>query len=215
METKKKRLTLDLDPTFQRRLKAIAALKGVSMRGYCQAAIDRELTRDEANGLAGLLSDKPDHELFAELRQEIFGGKPLPGSSTDLIREAREIRDAENSGVGVNGSVVVDASLAIKWLIEEDDSDKAHAALQSWVAQDIARIAPHLMPFEVANALHRRVLRGELNVGDSVRMFSRLLESRLELHQPPGLHVRALQFASQLKQECGLRRPLPGAGGEF
>ena len=33
METKKKRLTLDLEPTFQRRLKAIAALKGVSMRG--------------------------------------------------------------------------------------------------------------------------------------------------------------------------------------
>ena len=98
MEAKKKRLTLDLDPTFQRRLKAIAALKGVSMRGYCQAAIDRALTRDEANGMAGLLSDKPDHELFAELRQEIFGGKPLPGSSTDLIREAREIRDAETAG---------------------------------------------------------------------------------------------------------------------
>ena len=98
MEAKKKRLTLDLDPTFQRRLKAIAALKGVSMRGYCQAAIDRELTKDEANGMAGLLSDKPDHELFAELRQEVFGGKPLPGSSADLIREAREIRDAETAG---------------------------------------------------------------------------------------------------------------------
>ena len=63
-----------------------------------------------------------------------------------------------------------------------------------------AQPGPHLMPFEVANALHRRVLRGELNVGDSTRMISRLLESRLELHQPPGLHVRALQLASQLKQ---------------
>ena len=31
MKIKKKRLTLDLDPTFQCRLKAIAALKGVSM----------------------------------------------------------------------------------------------------------------------------------------------------------------------------------------
>ena len=60
----------------------------------------------------------------------------------------------------MNGSVVVDASLAVKWLVEEDDSDKAHAALQSWVSQDITRIAPHLMPFEVANALHRRVLCG-------------------------------------------------------
>ena len=71
---------------------------GVSMRGYCQAVIDRALTRDEANGMAGLLSDKPDHEFFAELRQEIFGGKPLPGSSADLIREAREITDAEIEG---------------------------------------------------------------------------------------------------------------------
>ena len=95
MEPKRKRLTLDLDPSFQRRLKAIAALKSVSMRRYCQDAIDRELTRDEANGMGGLLSDKPDHELFAELRQEIFGGKPLPGSSADLIQEARQVRDAE------------------------------------------------------------------------------------------------------------------------
>ena len=95
METKKKRLTLNLEPTFQRRLKAIAALKGVSMRGYCQAAIDRELTRDEVTGMAGLLSGKPGHELFAELRREVFGGKPLPGGSADLIREAREIRGAE------------------------------------------------------------------------------------------------------------------------
>ena len=95
MEPKRKRLTLDLDPTFQRRLKAIAALKGVSMRGYCQAAIDRELAQDEANGMAALLSDKPDHELFADLRQEIFRGKPLSGSAADLIHEARQIRDAE------------------------------------------------------------------------------------------------------------------------
>ena len=95
MEAKKKRLTLDLDPAFQRRLKVMAAIKGVSMRGYCQTAIDRELTKDETDGGAVLLSLKPDHESFAELRQEIFGGKPLPGSSVDLIREARKTRDAE------------------------------------------------------------------------------------------------------------------------
>lgn len=86
METNKKRLKLDLDPKFHRRIKAIAALKGVTMRGYCQAAIDRELAKDEAIGMSGPLSDKPDDELFAELRREIFGGKPLPGSSADLIR---------------------------------------------------------------------------------------------------------------------------------
>ena len=102
----------------------------------------------------------------------------------------------------MSGSVVVDASLAVKWLVEEHDSDKAHTALESWIAQDVTRIAPHLLPFEVANALHRRVLRGELSVDNSVRMMARLLQSQLELHQPPGLHVRALQLASQLRQNA-------------
>lgn len=95
MEAKKKRLTLDLDPAFQRRLKAVAALKGVSMRGYCQAAIDRELTRDEAIGVGGGRFDRQAFENLVALRREIFGGKRLPGNSADLIREAREIRDAE------------------------------------------------------------------------------------------------------------------------
>ena len=49
METKKQKLTLDMDPEFQRRLKTTAALKGVSMRQYCLAAINREMVRDEVN----------------------------------------------------------------------------------------------------------------------------------------------------------------------
>ena len=100
----------------------------------------------------------------------------------------------------MNRSVVVDASLAVKWLVEEEDSDTAHVALQSWVVQGITRIAPYLMPFEVANTLHRRVLRGELSLDDSTYMITRLLESGLELHQSPGLHARALQLASRLNQ---------------
>ncbi len=102
----------------------------------------------------------------------------------------------------MTGSVVVDASLAVKWLVEEEYSDKAHATLQSWVDQDITRIAPYLMPVEVANALHRRMLRRELSVGDTTRMIARLLESSLELHQPAGLHARALQLASELNQNA-------------
>ena len=54
MEAKKKRLTLDLDPPLQRRLKVVAALKGISMRQYCQTAIDKELARDEAQTVEGL-----------------------------------------------------------------------------------------------------------------------------------------------------------------
>ena len=108
--------------------------------------------------------------------------------------------------------VVVDASLAVKWLVEEEDSDKAHEVLESWVSQDITRVAPYLMPFEVANALHRRVVRGELSVGDSVRMIARLLGSRLELHQTPTLHAQGAGVGKPTPPVSSLRRPLSGPG---
>ena len=51
--------------------------------------------------------------------------------------------------------VVVDASLAFKWLVEEKSSDAAHAILQVWDRQGIGLATPHLVPFKVANVLHR------------------------------------------------------------
>ena len=58
------------------------------------------------------------------------------------------------------------------------------------------------MPFQVANAPHRQVVHGELSIGESSRIGARLLGSRLELHQTPGLHVRALEMASRLNQRA-------------
>ena len=89
MQAKKKRLTLDLDAPVQRRLKAVAALKGISMRRYCQAAIDKELARDEANGaFAGSFNI----ERLVALQEEAFGDTALPGDGAEFIREARESR---------------------------------------------------------------------------------------------------------------------------
>ena len=89
MQAKRKRLTLDLDPPVQRRLKAVAALKGVSMRRYCLTAIERELAGDEANGA---LTGSFNIERLVALQEEAFGDKVLPGDGAGLIREAREAR---------------------------------------------------------------------------------------------------------------------------
>ena len=104
MQAKKKRLTLDMDPAFQRRLKATAALKGVSMRQYCLSAIEGELDKDGVNNVdaesetVSTFKDQSvgfDIDGLKALRQEIFGDRVLPGNSADLLREARAIRDAE------------------------------------------------------------------------------------------------------------------------
>ena len=100
----------------------------------------------------------------------------------------------------MNGLVVVDASLAFKWLVQEEHSDKADALGRLWASQGTQRAAPDFMPVELANALHRRVVRSEISVDDAVRLIERLLASGLELHETPNLHGRALELASQLDQ---------------
>jgi hypothetical protein len=92
MDTKKKRLTLDLDPPLQRRLKAVTALKGISMRQYCQAAIEKELTKDEARGLTALPFGQESLDRLEALQSKIFQSRMLPGDSAELIREARTSR---------------------------------------------------------------------------------------------------------------------------
>ena len=100
----------------------------------------------------------------------------------------------------MNGLVVVDASLAFKWLVSEEQSDKARAISRVWADEGTQAAAPYLMPVEVANALHRRVVRGELTVENAVRLLEHLLASGIELRDEPGLHARALQLASHLGQ---------------
>ena len=92
MQAKRKRLTLDLDPPVQRRLKAVAAIKGISMRQYCLTAIGRELAKDEAVGVTSLPFGHEALDRLDTLREEIFGDKILPGSSVDFIHKARESR---------------------------------------------------------------------------------------------------------------------------
>ena len=95
MEAKKKRLTLQLAPDVQERLQAAAARKGVSLGQYCRAAIDKELAKDDVDG-------KPPPRMSIDdliARQErIYGDRVLPGSSVDLIHEAREERDRQLDG---------------------------------------------------------------------------------------------------------------------
>jgi len=95
MVENKKRLTLDLEATLQRRLKAVAALKGVSMRQYCQSAIEKQLAQEEPNSVPNSRSRDEVFENLIAFRKKIFGDRIFPGNSVDIIREEREKRDEE------------------------------------------------------------------------------------------------------------------------
>ena len=100
----------------------------------------------------------------------------------------------------MSGFVVVDASLALKWLVREVHTDKALAILRVWQDEEVILAAPHLLPFEVSNALHKRVTRGELSVQGASDLIGNLIASQIELHQPWNLHGKALETASRFRQ---------------
>ena len=92
MANGKKRITLDVDASLQQRLKAVAARKGVSMREYCETALDREIARDEADTAPGRPFSQATMELIKARRAVPPGGGMFEGDSVDFIREAREER---------------------------------------------------------------------------------------------------------------------------
>ena len=95
--------------------------------------------------------------------------------------------------------VVVDASVVTKWLVDEDDSDKAHALLEAWDGESLRPTAPGFLPAEVTNALHRRVVRRDRTVEEATVLLARLA-ARVDLHHGTSLHARALELASELGQ---------------
>ena len=96
--------------------------------------------------------------------------------------------------------VVVDASVAVKWLVREPHSEEALELLASWAESGLTLVAPHLLAPEVTNALHRRVVDGELTVAEASGSVDLLLSSGIQFQEAPGIHVRALELASALEQ---------------
>ena len=89
------KITVSVDASTRDRLKAAAALDGVSVDEYCQYAIDRQLSEDDG-GLRTKRKGKgltlEGLEKFYARRKERLGGKKFAGNSADVIREMREER---------------------------------------------------------------------------------------------------------------------------
>ena len=78
--------------------------------------------------------------------------------SETLIREDRGGRASDRLM-----RMVVDASVALKWLVEEEGSEAANRLLQG----DHELYAPRLMASEIANALWRKARLGEIGRGEA------------------------------------------------
>ncbi|HWZ19994.1 MAG TPA: type II toxin-antitoxin system VapC family toxin [Ktedonobacteraceae bacterium] len=98
--------------------------------------------------------------------------------------------------------VIVDASIAIKWTLNESDSSAALALLAHWNDEEIEVLAPALLAYEVTNALYRRVRKGEIPFEDARRGLTEIIFKVVEFDFPedPDFNIRAME----LGQQCGL-----------
>ena len=89
---------------------------------------------------------------------------------------------------------IVDASVAVKWVVPEPLSDQADRLLGS----DEILMAPDLLMVEAANTLWKKTRRRELSAAEAGRALAVLAESGLVVHPAHPLLARALAMAQQL-----------------
>lgn len=97
----------------------------------------------------------------------------------------------------MNGRVCVDASVAVKWLLPEDDSDKAVALLNDALGGDTEVIAPPHFPAEVTSAVYKRLRAGEIKLDEAQERLGQFGIIPLSLVFPAGLIETAVDLAAE------------------
>ncbi len=88
--------------------------------------------------------------------------------------------------------LVVDASIAVKWVVPEADSERAEVLL------DHRLVAPDLLFAECANILWKKIRRGELTEEEAGIAAQTLEQADLAVVSTKGYLARAVAIAAEL-----------------
>jgi predicted nucleic acid-binding protein len=94
--------------------------------------------------------------------------------------------------------VCADSSIILKLSLDEPGSAAARQLLLDWVAAERELIAPSLVAYEIANALHIAMHRGRISSEKAANALEDFWSLQAILIQSPDLHRRALELASEL-----------------
>lgn len=95
--------------------------------------------------------------------------------------------------------IVVDASVAAKWILWEEFSSEALQLLADCGTQSIEIVGPWLLPFEVSNVLRQRMRRdpGQFSLAQAKALLTNFEVLPIQLVSPSGLLDRALDIANR------------------
>lgn len=81
----------------------------------------------------------------------------------------------------MSDTVVVDANLALKWVLLEANSHTSILLLDKWTDKGTTVIAPALFAYEVTNILYRQTVSSKLTYDKSRRGFEKLFSLDIQL----------------------------------
>lgn len=97
----------------------------------------------------------------------------------------------------MTSQICVDASVVLKLLLFEMDSEKAQALWASWVEQDIEPVAPCHLAFEVISVIRNHVYRRTISAEAGQVAFEAFGAQDITLVHPNRLNGRAWELAEQ------------------
>lgn len=94
-------------------------------------------------------------------------------------------------------TVVVDTSIVVKWALNESDSPKALALLESWTKENTVVLAPAILAYEITNAIYQHVRRNEIDIQKAQQLVTRIFHTEIVFlfSQDSTLSLRAMNLA--------------------
>lgn len=101
----------------------------------------------------------------------------------------------------MNKTIIIDASIATKWIVPEHDSQQASILLTEWKRNEYTLLAPVLFVYEITNILYRKALAGDIAYEDIAPGLINILSNSVELDKSTDkqLSLRAIELAHQFR----------------
>ena len=95
-----------------------------------------------------------------------------------------------------NEVVVIDANIAIKWVLIESDSETANTMLAEWKKKKMVIYVPTLLTYEVTNILYREVHTGRISSQTAIDGINMILRAVSPVYsRNSALSLRAMDLA--------------------
>lgn len=89
--------------------------------------------------------------------------------------------------------VVVDASVCLKWVFEEEDSEKARNLLTLSEKRDILLVSPEIWEYEIVNGFASAMLKDKLSYLQSKKLLGMVLEASPQIISTHDLLLKSLE----------------------